>query len=336
MSVYDHLEFRHLKYIIAVAEAGSFTAAAAIVNVVQSAISTQIRALEDILEIQIFDRDHGMALTAEGMVLLNYAQEILPSREQIILTLRAIRLGTLMPLRFGFSPFVQKSLLSSVTETYKRLLPTCELLLEGEDTDELVRHVREDSLDAAIVTLPVGDHDLQVKVLEREPLKICMRNDDPLAERDAIPASALNGKLGIFAYQRHHPTAYAHLVGMLGEVGITPRPSKPTMNIEHIQWLVKEGVCYALLRANRPLLNGLVNRPIAGVDWTIDSALISKKGNPHPALPLLVKELEKSFRLPAEWKEAGADLSDRVRKSAKGIVSSGSRQNQLPLFKVKK
>ena len=50
MSVYDHLEFRHLRYIIAVAETGSFTAAAQSVHVAQSAISRQIGEIEDIKE----------------------------------------------------------------------------------------------------------------------------------------------------------------------------------------------------------------------------------------------------------------------------------------------
>lgn len=74
MSV-DHLEFRLLKYIVAVADAGSFTAAAQRVHVSQSTLSTQIGALEDVLGVQIFDREHGTKLTPEGKVLLRYARE---------------------------------------------------------------------------------------------------------------------------------------------------------------------------------------------------------------------------------------------------------------------
>jgi hypothetical protein len=55
MSVYDHLEFRHLKYILAIVEAGTFTAAAASLHVAQSALSRQIRELEDVLGVQIFE-----------------------------------------------------------------------------------------------------------------------------------------------------------------------------------------------------------------------------------------------------------------------------------------
>ncbi len=136
MSVYEHLEFRHLKYIIAVAETGTFTAAAARLHVSQSAISAQIGALEDNLGIQIFDREHGTTLTTEGRILLKYGLESLRTREHVVQTLQAIHAGALMPLRLGFTPFVQKTLLHSVTELYRELLLDCEIMPESGDTDE--------------------------------------------------------------------------------------------------------------------------------------------------------------------------------------------------------
>ena len=334
MSIYDHLEFRHLRYILAIAEEGTFTAAAIRLPVAQSALSTQIRGLEDILEIQIFERDRdGVTLTAEGEVLLAFAREILQTREQVIQTLRAIRLGTLVPLRLGFSPFVQKTLLAEISDIYKRLLPNCSILPESGETDELTKRLRQDSLDAAILTLPVEGDDLQVKVLEREALVVCMRRDDPLAEFEAVPAAALNEKLSIFTYQRHHPAAYTRLVEMLGELGVTPRPCKPTMNIDHIQWMVKEGVCYSLIRAGRTLVNGLVTRPIAGVDWTIDSALVSRIGNQHTPLSLLARELTKHFRASVEMPEKKPTLSVKVREAPRRMID-GTSESQLALFTV--
>ena len=94
MSV-EHLEFRLLKYIVAVADAGSFTAAAARVHVAQSSLSTQIGQLEDVLGIRIFDRERGTTLTPEGKVLVRYAREGLKTRERIVRTVQAIHAGSL-------------------------------------------------------------------------------------------------------------------------------------------------------------------------------------------------------------------------------------------------
>lgn len=299
MSVDDNLEYRHLKYVIAVAETGSMSAAAARLHVAQSAISEQICAIEDILEIRIFVRNRdGCTLTTEGEALLPFAYAAVEDRKHIIQTLQAIHAGSLTPLRLGFSSFVEKKLLETVTQTYRNLLPGCEILPESGDTDELALRIHDDGLDAAIVTLPIDGDGLQIKILEREQLLVCLRSDDPLAGDVAIPSAALDGKLSIFDYQRYHPAAYARIVEMLEELGIAPRPSTPTMNSEHIQWMVTEGMGYALVRAGRPLLQGLVRRPIADAYWTVDSALISKTGKQHPALPLLIRELTK--RLPVE------------------------------------
>src|SRR5260370_25061405 len=94
MSDYDSLEFRHLKYIQAIAEERTFTGASVRVNVVQSAISTQIKQLEDLYGFQIFSRDRdGVSLTPYGDVLLACARDLLQVRADVIDMLMALRTG---------------------------------------------------------------------------------------------------------------------------------------------------------------------------------------------------------------------------------------------------
>ncbi len=81
--------------------------------------------------------------------------------------------------------------------------------------------------------------------------------------------------------------------------------------------MVKEGICYSLIRAGRPLANGLVTRPIAGVDWTIDSAFISRAGSQHPALSLFAQEVRKHFRAAPEIPEKKPVVSVRVHEGNK-------------------
>jgi DNA-binding transcriptional LysR family regulator len=333
MSIEDHLEFRLLKYFVAVVEAGTFTAAAARLHVAQSAVSTQIRALEDILNVTLFDREHGNSLTAEGRLMFHYAKSSLKTRTRFIQTLQAIHSATLLPLRLGFSPFVQKTLLYSVSAVYKEVLPDCEMIPESGDTDQIMERIRTSRLDAALVTLPVSGDDLETHILERESLVVCMRNTDPLAEYEAVSPSSLNNKISIFTYQRHHPTAYNRLVEMFAEVGITPRPCEPTLNVEHVQWMVREGHCYSLIRAGRTLMNGLVTRPIAGVDWTIDTALVLRADNENPALSLFVDELTNRLRQSPETPERKPVVSVRVR-ATKPKTPREKDDDQIDLFQV--
>lgn len=323
MSLDDYLEFRLLKYFLTVVEAGSFTAAAARLYVSQSTISTQIGKLEDILNVQLFDREHGYKLTAEGRLMQHYAESTLKRRKHFIQTLLAIHSASLEPLRLGFSPFVQKHLLHSVSSAYKELLPDCALLPESGDTEDILARLRADKLDAALLTLPVLGNDVEVHILERERLLLCMRSDDPLTKYDAVPPSALNNRISIFTYQKSHPAAYARLIELFAEIGITPRPCQPTQNIEHVQWMVKEGHCYSLMRAGRSLLNGLITKPIAGVDWTIDTGLVLRANHENPALSLFVEELADPFRhvtdVPTKMPVASATDTKKRSSSAETV-----------------
>ena len=71
------LNYRHLQYFLTVAREGSVTAAAAVLHVSQPSISAQLRKLERSLGYQLFDRsERPMALTPEGRIVLEYAEEI--------------------------------------------------------------------------------------------------------------------------------------------------------------------------------------------------------------------------------------------------------------------
>src|ERR1700677_5406515 len=85
LSVYDHLEFKHFKSIVAIAEEGTITAAATRIPLAQAALHRQINELEDALHIQIFERDRGgMTLTAAGESLLRFARELLQTRIDVV------------------------------------------------------------------------------------------------------------------------------------------------------------------------------------------------------------------------------------------------------------
>jgi hypothetical protein len=103
MSISDHLEFKHLKAVIAIAEEGTFTAAAARLHLAQSALSRQICDLEEDLKIQVFERDRtGATPTPGGETLIQYARDALQAREDTVKAVRAIQQAGIRPFRLGF------------------------------------------------------------------------------------------------------------------------------------------------------------------------------------------------------------------------------------------
>jgi DNA-binding transcriptional LysR family regulator len=300
MSIYDHLEFRHLKYIVAVAEQRTFTAAALSVPVAQSALSRQIAHIEEIYNIQIFERVRGgtgASLTPAGAALLMYARQLLQTRTEIIEAVRAIHQSSQLAFRLGFSPLVEAQVVDTVCHAYHQLFPKSEIRPEGADTEDLFGRLAQGTLDAALVTLPVAGEGIEVQPVMHQRVVVCIPEDDPLAQLSEIPPAALNEKLSIFCDPRQHPRAHARLLETLNERGIILRLTNPTFNADHVQWMVKERICYALIREHEPLREGLTTRPIQGVSFTVDSAIAYKSEGEQIALPLLLRELEKRFPL---------------------------------------
>ena len=321
MSIYDHLEFKHLKYIVSIADNGTFTAAAAKLPLAQSALSRSISEMEDALGIQVFDRSRdGVSLTDAGESLLAFARELLQTRIHVVKAVQAIQQTSLHPFKLGFSPFVEQNVLGEVCSAYRELFPKSVIEPESGDTDELVRSLRAGEIDAALVTLPLEPDGYKIQPIMHEPLVVCVRKDDPLAQEETIDPEHLSGKLGIFSDPRHHPRAHERLLEMLSEQGIKPRICKPTFNQDQVQWMVREKLCVALVRQREPLHDDLTTRPIRGVKWTIDSAIVYEPDHKQIALPLLIRELEKRFSIPG---------IQRVKKGPQREVESRPRQDSL-------
>ena len=86
------------------------------------------------------------------------------------------------PLRLGFTPFVHRVFLHSVSALYKELIPDSEIVPESIEAGEIGPRMQGDDIDAVLLTLPIADNHLRVNVIDRERLLVCMRTDDPLAE----------------------------------------------------------------------------------------------------------------------------------------------------------
>ena len=128
------------------------------------------------------------------------------------------------------------------------------------------------TVDAAIVTLPLTHPDLHIEELHRDRLVVCLRRDNPLASKSAIHPVDLQDTLTILYHPQRHPDAHQRLLELLGDVGVTIDEHSWASHPSEMQALVKEGQGLALIREGTKLDEELITRPIAGVDWTVDTA----------------------------------------------------------------
>ncbi len=187
MATYPGIDTELLRSFVAIADHGGFTRAADAVNRTQSAISMQMKRLEDdVLERQLFERDgRQVRLTAEGQVLLGYARRILKLQGEVITTLRqphmvgAVRIGTPDDYVMRFLP----GILSRFAQAY----PLVQVEVHCESSTQLLQ--RQD-LDLTIVTRKPGDEIGQL--LRQDPLLWLEAPGFDVHEQRPLPLAMFN------------------------------------------------------------------------------------------------------------------------------------------------
>jgi DNA-binding transcriptional LysR family regulator len=149
----DAVELRHLRYFVAVAEAGSVTSAARRLNMEQPPLSQQIRALETELGVQLFDRaNKRLVLNAAGRQFLEDARHTLDSAAAAVTRVRRFDRGERGHVACGFTTSASlHHLAPRLIRAFRLAYPLATLDVEERETFELLSAVDERRLDTAFV-----------------------------------------------------------------------------------------------------------------------------------------------------------------------------------------
>lgn len=177
------LDNDHLRTLIAIAETGSFTRAAEIVHKTQSAVSMQIRRLEERLEREIFVKEGRAArLTPDGEKLLDYAYRIIRLSDEAVAALRGDRLtGT---VKLGVPDDYAERYLPQILARFTASNPGTEVVVVCEPTPCLVANLQSASIDMAIIThsqkRAVGEIIREEKLLWVSSQRHCTHKNRPV------------------------------------------------------------------------------------------------------------------------------------------------------------
>ena len=148
------MELRHLRTIAAVARTGSFTKAGEELHLAQSAISQQIRRLENELGIQVFTRSsRSVELTAEGRLVLDYAHRVLHEVEGLQNELEELSGLLRGELKLGGMYPTGLYDLADVIADFHTRHPGVAIHMVERTQDELLERLRTDELDAAFTAV---------------------------------------------------------------------------------------------------------------------------------------------------------------------------------------
>lgn len=160
------LDIDQLRTFIAIAETGSFTRAAEVVHKTQSAVSMQMKRLEERIGKPIFERDgRASKLTEEGERLLDYARRIIKLNAEALASIGNTSLSG--RVRLGVPDDYADRYLPEIMARFSRSHPDVELTVQCEPTIQLVGLIDRGELDLAIVTHEVAGRPAEVIRRER-------------------------------------------------------------------------------------------------------------------------------------------------------------------------
>lgn len=241
------MELRQLRYFVAVAEEGNITRAAKKIFLTQSALSRQIKALEDEIGQCLLERQaHSIRLTPVGEALLREARELLQSADAMLEHVRATGRG--LRLRVGYAPSLAAGLLSVAVESFTQTHANAHVELFDLSTKEMLAGLEAGTLDVALTVGQECDmRGLKWTPLVRAPWQLAVNRNHPLARRRHVtPAEVAREPLLVYC-QRDYPEYWDIVTGWLREHRLRPSIAGEYDGVDSLMAAVESGLGVALV-----------------------------------------------------------------------------------------
>jgi DNA-binding transcriptional LysR family regulator len=232
------MQIESLKVFCDLAETESFTKAAQINSVTQSAVSQQISSLERIFKSLLIERSKKkFRLTREGQVLYDYSKQIIQTYESLHSKLQdlkdiisgTIRVATIYSIGLhDLPPYIKK---------FMKSYPTVNIHVEYRRANQVYEDVLSNVVDIGLVAYPVKDTKLEIIPLRKEPLVLICHPHHPFAKQKAVKLKSIVGQK-VIGFEPDIPTRKA-LDKILREHGVEVKHVMEFDNVETVKRAVE-------------------------------------------------------------------------------------------------
>ena len=232
------MQIESLKVFCDLAETESFTKAAQINGVTQSAVSQQISALERTFKSLLIERSKKkFRLTREGQALYEYSKQIIQTYESLHSKLQelkdiisgTIRVATIYSIGLhDLPPYIKR---------FMKSYPTVNVHVEYRRANQVYEDVLSNVVDLGLIAYPTKDAKLEIIPLRKEPLVLICHPQHPFAKQKAVKLKALAGQK-IIGFEPDIPTRKA-LDKILKEYGVEVKHVMEFDNVETVKRAVE-------------------------------------------------------------------------------------------------
>lgn len=247
----ESIDLRQMRYFLAVSEELNFSRAALRLHISQPPLSRQIRQLEEQLGVPLFLRSKaGVTLTAAGLAFLPEVKRTLLQAEKAIAIARAMRVNDAGQFAVGYSTVFERSVIPDVIENLQQRFADWHITSKGNYSINLVREVKNGTMDAAFIGLHTDTQDLAVEKVLDDPLVVALPADHKLAKKRSVSFDELRDEPMFWFERKLNPGFYDHCQAFFNRIGFKPNviPEPPDHHI--MLGLISEGKGIALVPAS--------------------------------------------------------------------------------------
>src|SRR6266852_3627104 len=289
------MELRHLRYFVAVAEAGSLTVAAEQrLHTSQPSLSRQIRDLESELGAQLLTRRaRGIELTPAGRTFFDHARLVLSQVDAASEAARRVAHPSKPCFTMGFLTGHELKWMPEALRILRDELPNIDVMVSSQYSPLLADGLSKGKIDVAFLRREKGMPESAYRVLVKEPLIVVLPNEHRLAALKAISPKDLVGETFVVV-SNTAPVLRAVIDKYLKRSGIHIKPAHEADHLAMGMSLIAStgGVGLLPAYAQNFLPSSVTSRPLKGDTPTVDLVLGYKKSNQSPILKLLLSRLD--------------------------------------------
>jgi len=286
------MNLRAMQYLVTLADVRHFSKAAERCHVSQPTLSTQIRKLEEELDVQLVERSpRRVMLTEVGEEVVERARALLAEVGAIKAIARRSRDPHSGTLRLGIFPTLAPYYLPHVVPELRRRFPRLTLRLFEEKTEDVISMLLQGRLDAGLLALPVDVDQLVTRLLFEEPFVLALNDQHPLAAQKVITMEQLEDQELLLLEDGHCLRDHALEVCQL--VGAHEKLDFHATSMETLRQMVAAGTGITLLPvlAIKPPVAHTENLAIRRFDPPAPSRRIALVWRKSSALTAFLEEL---------------------------------------------
>lgn len=292
------VEFRQLRYVVAVAEELHFTRAAERLYVTQSALTRQIAQLESNLGVRLFDRDtRHVELTAAGRVFVEEARRILETAHRAVALAQGTDRQDHGEIRIAYSPLVDLHVAGDLKKALAISNPTLRLSFSGTSTKQQLAGILGGAYLAGLAVLPALDAALSASVLLRHRLLAVLPTGHRLARKRQVELREVDTDAIVWIPQTLHPAFHDHFSEWCRAAGYHPTVAQEATGLTERLQFVADGVGISFVgeSVRRMPFPGVAFRPIAKPPFVVETGLVYRSDSKSVALKQVLESASRYF-----------------------------------------